>query len=199
MPLNLSPIAHLVQPLLGTLQPKHKQPRPLPLPVASGHQTIHYTLNGQDGYVHIARAVLSPEQMSAGVISMFDLDQQTIARKRLQRIIQASVSTEGTSQEIASRHSDNPLAERINWLETDPETLSHQWREELYGDDSGSHAQKFTEIVCWIAIQQRGEREAIAGDCFKCRFYSGDEVLRCAVNPGRRGDEDCLHWEVRSK
>jgi len=39
---------------------------------------------------------------------------------------------------------------------------------------------------------------ATPSDCYSCKYFSGDQLLKCAVNPKRMMDDDCLEFERAS-
>jgi hypothetical protein len=38
-------------------------------------------------------------------------------------------------------------------------------------------------------------QKAIATDCQSCKYFSGNQLLKCAVNPTRMVDDDCSEFE----
>jgi hypothetical protein len=39
-------------------------------------------------------------------------------------------------------------------------------------------------------------RKATPTDCLSCQYFSGEQLLKCAINPTRMMDEDCAAFEA---
>jgi hypothetical protein len=85
------------------------------------------------------------------------------------------------------------IAKAIEW---DPVSadIPYSWDlEKEYPKDY--YHREFLRAITLEIRKQILEPKPQTGDCTSCRFFSGSQHLKCAVNPGRLMDENCLEWK----
>jgi hypothetical protein len=68
---------------------------------------------------------------------------------------------------------------------SDEDILSRQELRDYYASTSSPNS-----------FQSRYENPFVTpSDCYSCKYFSGDQLLKCAVNPKRMMDDDCAEFE----